>query len=450
MPLTNSFGNSPAAFLFAQANASPEKEPSSPASPATSPAAPPPSEKPQQTSPALARKWEEYFSRKTNNPEHVRQLVSELSTAKQFNEVIALLEQALIAGQAQPWMYEVLALTMELAGRPRPQIERVLLSSQDLTPPDTNSLLFLAAYLARFERYAPAIKCCRQAAALEPQRPEPYIEALRLARRARDTETLAWASVGVLHSAWGQKQVAYREDAEAAVIDVRKEWKQQSRWMDLTSYEMALKEARRVDLRIRVEWAGAGDLDLEVTEPHGTLCNRQNPYSTGGGILAHDGSGPVAKNCYDEYVCPIAWSGEYQLKIDRTWGNIVGRRATVVITRHADEETGMKEVIPVTISTEPNIIRINLKDGRRQAATAIPQRTSQRLRTPTVLQQLSNGNSAAPATGNGGYQPIVQFMNEGISMSALAVVSGDRRYVRLSLNPVFSDVTDVFTFSFQR
>ena len=62
-------------------------------------------------------------------------------------------EQAILAGQSQPWMYEVLALTMEVAGRPRAQIERVLLSSRDVTPADVNSLLYLAAYLARFERF---------------------------------------------------------------------------------------------------------------------------------------------------------------------------------------------------------------------------------------------------------------------------------------------------------
>jgi hypothetical protein len=33
-------------------------------------------------------------------------------------------------------------------------------------------------------------------------------------------------------------------------------------------------------------------------------------------------------------------------------------------------------------------------------------------------------------------------------LNAAAVVSPDRRYVRLAVSPVFSTITDVFTFSF--
>ncbi|MCL6508205.1 MAG: hypothetical protein K6T59_14405, partial [Bryobacteraceae bacterium] len=112
-------------------------------------------------------------------------------------------------------MYEVLALTMELAGRPRAQIERVLLSSRDVTPADVESLLFLAAYLARFERYGPALQCCRQAAELEPNRPEPYVEGLRFAERAKDRSGQAWAALGVLTYYWGPDRAARQQAAES-------------------------------------------------------------------------------------------------------------------------------------------------------------------------------------------------------------------------------------------
>lgn len=47
-----------------------------------------------------------------------------------------------------------------------------------------------------------------------------------------------------------------------------------------------------------------------------------------------------------------------------------------------------------------------------------------------------------------GFQPVITTVNEGITLSVTAVVSSDRRYVRLSVNPLFSSITDVFTFSF--
>ncbi len=49
---------------------------------------------------------------------------------------------------------------------------------------------------------------------------------------------------------------------------------------------------------------------------------------------------------------------------------------------------------------------------------------------------------------NIGFQPIIQTIPEGTSLTVQAVVSADRRYVRLSVLPVFSNITDVFTFSF--
>lgn len=49
---------------------------------------------------------------------------------------------------------------------------------------------------------------------------------------------------------------------------------------------------------------------------------------------------------------------------------------------------------------------------------------------------------------NIGFQPIIQTIPDGVQLTVRAVVSADRRYVRLSILPVFTNVTDVFTFSF--
>ncbi|OYW13998.1 MAG: hypothetical protein B7Z55_16155 [Planctomycetales bacterium 12-60-4] len=314
----------------------------------------------------------------------------------------------------------------------------------------------MAAYLARFERYPQAIRCCRQAAELEPNRPEPYCEALRLARRGKDLETQAWAAVGILAFAWGPRHAALREDAAGAVSDVRQAWRAKNRWMNLAEFDAAVAQAERVDLRLKVEWSGAGDLDLTVIEPRDSTCSRDHPYSPGGGIFVHDGAGPTADNCYDEYVCPIAWSGEYRVRVTHSWGNIVGKRATVVVTRG-----GQRDVFPIRISNVDTEVRVLLKSGRRSEAAQL-QPVSLREASPkpvrrTVLQQLAPlgqtqpfNVGAAPIGGGVGYQPIIQFFNEGITMTAMATVSGDRRYVRIRTVPVFSDITDVFTFSFQR
>ena len=47
-----------------------------------------------------------------------------------------------------------------------------------------------------------------------------------------------------------------------------------------------------------------------------------------------------------------------------------------------------------------------------------------------------------------GFQPVIAVIPEGISLDVTAVVSADRRFVRLTVAPLFSNITDVFTFSF--
>ncbi|MFO1041329.1 MAG: hypothetical protein U0941_06050 [Planctomycetaceae bacterium] len=58
--------------------------------------------------------------------------------------------------------------------------------------------------------------------------------------------------------------------------------------------------------------------------------------------------------------------------------------------------------------------------------------------------------SLVPTVGfnSTGFQPVITTINEGITLSVTAVVSSDRRFVRLSVNPQFNSITDVFTFSF--
>ena len=46
-------------------------------------------------------------------------------------------------------------------------------------------------------------------------------------------------------------------------------------------------------------------------------------------------------------------------------------------------------------------------------------------------------------------QPVIVVLSEGTMMTVQAVVSDDRRYVRLTLVPFFSQIGDVETFTFE-
>jgi hypothetical protein len=47
-----------------------------------------------------------------------------------------------------------------------------------------------------------------------------------------------------------------------------------------------------------------------------------------------------------------------------------------------------------------------------------------------------------------GYRPQITTLPEGANFSTNAVISADRRYVRMSPSPTFSQVTEVNTFNF--
>jgi hypothetical protein len=48
-----------------------------------------------------------------------------------------------------------------------------------------------------------------------------------------------------------------------------------------------------------------------------------------------------------------------------------------------------------------------------------------------------------------GYRPVITTLPEGANMTATAVISADRRYVRITAVPLFSQVGDVIVFSLQ-
>jgi general secretion pathway protein D len=59
--------------------------------------------------------------------------------------------------------------------------------------------------------------------------------------------------------------------------------------------------------------------------------------------------------------------------------------------------------------------------------------------------------SVTPTVGffAAGFQPQIQTVFDGVQMTVQAVISADRRFVRLTVLPSFQNLTDVFTFSFQ-
>jgi len=95
---------------------------------------------------------------------------------------------------------------------------------------------------------------------------------------------------------------------------------------------------------------------------------------------------------------------------------------------------------------------------RRQALADSPAYRQARLAQWQAARAAQNAAAAArPAAARPvvygprpgvGYAPIITWLSEGTSMGASAVVSPDRRYVRINAQPFFSYIPQVDTFNF--
>lgn len=409
--------------------------------------------------------WPAYFAANRPDVRTVQALVLQLSSAEQHEHVIAAIQAALIHGQAQPWMYEVLALSMEIVGRPREEVERVVLSLSDFGSADFASMMYSAAYLIRFGRREAALRLYRQASRLAPERPEPYLLGLKHARHLQSADAVEWAACGILRYAWTRDFATVHRDAENAALEAERRLRTGGDAAAADRLKAAVADARRRDLIARLQWSGAGDLDLIVEEPVGTVCSCQNRDSPGGGVLTHDGYGPDPQNCYEEYICALGARGDYRLRIRHAWGAIVGQRATLTVIRHAGGPDETVETHTIVLEGEDAIVPVTLPDGRRTALKTVatfdlraglqdsPQRVRVRGDDPearrAAQQDFDDSRSrTVRRAGAVGFQPVIRIVPEGSQLSAMAVVSPDRRYVRISSFPLFTTITDVFTFSF--
>lgn len=413
--------------------------------------------------------YDAFFKKSRPYPIRVRQAVMQMHRQDQHKTIIACLKSAIAAGQAQPWMYEVLALSMEIEGYPKEDIERVVLSLSDFGSVSFESLIYSAAYLKRFDRNAASLRLYRQSSQLSPERHEPYVLSLPLAEKVNSTSDVIWAAEGILQHYWGDDYKQKHRRAEDAIFNLLRKLRSAGKDNEMMQLASRLKQAKGRDVSVRVEWSGQGDLDLQVEEPPGSVCSFETPLTYAGGIFLHDGTGPIQAECYESYVCPTAVSGTYRVRVKNAFGKVVGNRAVVTVLLHAGRPEEEKIVRTIVLDDGEGSFTFELQNGRRTQPRQLtmlrqqdelrivdvqPQqaRNSRRFsqRQSEVLQQFSTERlgTVPGRAGAVGVSPVVQTIPDGSSLSAQAVVSPDRRYVRLSMRPTFTTVTDVFTFSF--
>jgi tetratricopeptide (TPR) repeat protein len=407
---------------------------------------------------------------------HVRVSAAELGRRGRFEKASELIMAAIACDHAEAWMYESLAIALEASGSNRAEIERVLLSSADFAHSPVE-LLQLANYLARSGSDEQAIRICRQVTRLDPVNREAFALAMALAARTDDAEALAWACPGVLAHEWpaDQREVATRA-ARLAKATIAK-LSSADRNVEAAAFSAAVEAALVRDLVIEISWAGDADIDVAVEEPTGTVCSLSAPRSTSGGTLLADGhAGDDDKVHREVYVAGEAFPGEYRVLVSRSpWGTVAADTITAEMTIHRGTDREQKLRRQIRVAADDQLLAVNVPEGRRREplldaqvaqdvamqagiGRAVLAQQLAAISDPAAAAAMSQSRGGMPVQpipgmpffGGGavGNQPIVRTLPEGANMSARAVVTADRRYVRVNTQPLFSLVGQVTQFNF--
>ena len=438
--------------------------------------------------------WEEayyrYFKQQQVHPRTIRMRVRGLTEQKvaDLQQVIGLLRAAIRAGQIQPWMYEALALAMRIEKMPPADIERVLLSSADFAT-SARQVIFLAEYMDRLGYRQRALELLREVTLRDPAADLAYAKALEIAIYLDDADALQWATLGVLSQEWPRENAAIFEKAvrhsKSVVAQMRKAGQDQK----ADAYAAKLKQALARDIVVKVSWSGDADVDLMVEEPTGSVCSYRQNKTPGGGLLVGDpnaGFSPTAGGSHCEvYSCPAAFSGDYRVLLRQVWGRIPAGRVTVDVWSHlgSENQQHIQKIIP--LDEDGALVSFHLDAGRRQARLADQQLVNdvvqqvavnrmilaqqlEAISNPEALLAQQNYVNSQPASQIGnrtnplnrlspnafnpnlvGYQPQITVLPVGMTMQANAVISADRRYVRITTRPFFSTIKGVVQYNMQ-
>ena len=424
---------------------------------------------PQKTDPA-ARKtkqidpekaWDEHFAEHKESPVAIRAALEVLVRSKKFDHASALLKAALRNGISEPWMYEALAIVQVANNEDKEEIKRTLLSAADVLADSPDAQYRVARALARHGLKETAIRLYRDIADKAPDAPQPYAESLDLAAETHDVWTVTWAATRILSQAWIGVHEELHKKARSRTAEVERWLRAEGRAKEADDLVELVRQADSRDLVIRITWQGDADIDLKVLEPLGTVCSAQNRMTPAGGVLVQDSFGKdpgSSKNPAELYVCSRGLPGDYEIRLERVWGNPQGGRVKVEVVYSEGTPNEKREAHYVAVtSTKPLVVK--LESGRRTQLLAIPQFvtppvSSEHAKTPyqqliayTNSQSQQNGYTGPQQLhqfGRGGvvaFNPTVQQFFFGAGLGVQAVVSADRRYVRLSMVPSFTQLS---------
>lgn len=316
---------------------------------------------------STAAAWNTVFQGRPVSAKTLHLAFTYLHQHQLYNDAVEGIQAAIRNDHAQPWMYDVLAIEMKLAKRPQNEINRVLLSRIDFAPGDQAQMLVTASTLTGFDAFDEAIKLCREAAKRTPWQPAVWSTARKVADESKDPEAILWSRAGTIRHVWEKDYRTLHEICGLNLDDLEQQLVKDKNPGLASKVREAKAEANQRDLRIIIQWAGDADLDLSVTEPNGKICSRKVPITANGGLLIQQSSGgKAARGLHsEEYVCPVAPSGEYKITVRYIRGKVTRGAVTVKQIRYQNTPRQLKTQVTETGVVDSNVhVKVQLANGR--------------------------------------------------------------------------------------
>lgn len=422
--------------------------------------------------------WDRFFKNNHADPARVAKTAERMIKYERFDELVAMLLGALRNDQGRPWMYQGLAFAMEANGSPKSEIERALMSAADFGA-GADELMVAAVQMTRMGMDKSALKIFRDVAKANPTRPEPYVLALKSAKKIEDADAIQWATCGILSQEWPLKQQHIRQQALLAARAQMIKMARNKQKDQLKAFQRDLITAMGRDCVVKVTWTGSADIDIMVEEPSGTICSLQNPRTTSGGVFIGDQfakeNDKSLEGFSEYYVLPRGFKGNYRLAISKVYGNVASGKVTVEIARQVMQKTQTYERKQIELDENGQaLVLFNLDEGRRteplaqhQVEVAATEQfamnrsllaeriakydSSEAAREYAKYEQKKAKDGLVPINNrrrDAGFRPQITLLPSGAGATVTAVVSADRRYVRITPIPLFSSIASVSTFTF--
>jgi tetratricopeptide (TPR) repeat protein len=307
-------------------------------------------------------RWDKLFAEFLFSDNELAGAVQQLHEQGKRESAIICIESALRAGRVAPWLYDLLALQMKLAGRPPEDIGRVLQSRLDFGVSELPEMLMTAAMLSRFEAWDASLTLLRDAAELNPNRPETWLLARSVADKSGDPDQRIWPRLGILQWVWVTNWEREHEEAVKVLEGLAKELDAKQDSPKAAELRSRMAAARRRDLQIALRWVGNADLDLTIIDPQGEECSFRRPETSRfGRLVKQDGSlgaaaGRPAETHIEQFVQTQATPGNYQARIRFVGGKVASGTAVLEVLQHAgtSAESRKTHTIRIPTATRPN------------------------------------------------------------------------------------------------